>query len=136
MTARVTRGSTILILSTDAVTSALLSILAELEGYTPVFAAGDESPADSLSRLRPRLLLVDCDHDAACNDEIFQLAREIGTKVVIFSPGRMREEVREFAEERALPWFALPIDRTTLGQTLRAALTALIPFALLATFGR
>lgn len=128
-----TRGSTVLILSTDAVTSALLSILAELEGYRPVFAAGDESPAESLSRLRPRLVLVDCDHRAACTDDLFELARELEAKIIIFSPGRMRDEVRAFAEERALPWFSLPVDRATLSSTLRAALTAILPLAFLAT---
>jgi hypothetical protein len=136
MTSNATRGSTVLILSTDAVTSALLSILAELEGYTPLFGTSDESPVESLSRLKPRLVLVDCDHSAACTDALFDLARSTDAKVVIFSPGRMRDEVRAFAEERSLPWFALPIDRRTLARTLRAALTTILPLALLASFPR
>jgi hypothetical protein len=137
MTPITSQGSTVLILSTDAVTSALLSILTELEGFTPVFAAGDEAPVESLSRLRPKLLLVDCDHRAACADDLFERARKVGTKVVIFSPGRMSYDVQDFADARHLHWFALPIDRATLARTLHSAsLAALIPFAVLASFAR
>ena len=137
MTPMTWQDLTVLILSTDAVTSALLSLLSELEGFRPVFALADETPAESLSRLHPRLLLVDCDHRAACRDELFDLARESGTKVVIFSPGRMSYDVQDFAEARQLPWFALPIERTTLARTLRSALlTALLPFAVLASLAR
>ena len=131
------QGSTVLILSTDPVTSALLSLLTELEGLRPVFAMSYETPAESLLRLRPKLLLVDCDHRAAFRDNFFDLARESGTKVVIFSPGRMSYDVQDYAEARQLPWFALPIDRATLGRTLKSALlAALLPFAVLASFAR
>jgi hypothetical protein len=126
-----------LILSTDAVTSALLSVLTELEGFTPVFAGGDETPEESLTRLRPKFLLVDCDHRAACNDELFDLARSTDTNVVIFSPGRMSYDVQVFADARQLTWFALPIDRTTLARILHSAsLAALIPLAVLASLAR
>lgn len=128
------RGSTVLILSTDAATSGLLSVLAELEGYVPIVGGADESPAALIARLRPRVALVDCDHVAACNEEFFALAREMDVRLVTFSPGRMRDEVRTFAEERGLPWFTLPIDRTALASALRSAITALLPFALLAPF--
>jgi hypothetical protein len=134
MTPIAPQGSTVLILSTDAVASALLSILTELEGFTPVFAAGDDTPEESLTRLRPRFLLVDCDHQAACNESLFDLARRLDSKVVIFSPGRMSYDVQDFAEARQLPWFALPIDRATLARILRSAsLAALIPLAVLAS---
>jgi hypothetical protein len=124
----------VLILSTDAMTSALLSILTELEGFTPVFAGSGETPEESLARLRPKFLLVDCDHRAACNDDLLDLARSAGTKVIIFSPGRMSYDVQDFAEARQLTWFALPIDRATLARILRSAsLAALIPLAVLAS---
>ena len=135
MTPMSSRGSTVLILSTDAVTSALLSILVELEGFRPVFVRGDETPAESVSRLRPKLLLVDFEHRTACTDDLFDLARELSTKVVVFSPGRMSYDAQEFVEARQLRWFALPIDRATLARTLHSAsLAALIPFAVLASF--
>lgn len=134
MTRKSGLGSTVLILSTDALTSALLSIFAELEGYTLVFASADEEPSATLASLRPRLVLVDGDHLAACTDDFFDVAHELDLRTVIFSPGRMRDDVRAFAEERSLPWFSLPIGRADLATTLRSALTALLPFALLATF--
>lgn len=126
------RDATVLILSTDAVTSALLSILVELEGFRPVYAGRDEPPTASLARLRPRVVLVDCRHHDACDDEFIDCARQVGTRVVVFSPGRMSDDVRAFAEERALPWFSLPIDRASLASTVRTALTALLPFAIFA----
>jgi hypothetical protein len=137
MTSITPQGTTVLILSTDAVTSALLSILIELEGFISVFAGNDETPEESLTRLRPKFLLVDCDHRAACNDELLDLARGMYTKVVIFSPGRMSYDVQDFAEARQLTWFALPIDRATLARILHSApLVALIPLAVLASLAR
>ncbi|HEX6535585.1 MAG TPA: hypothetical protein VF041_13395 [Gemmatimonadaceae bacterium] len=129
------RGSTVLILSTDAATSGLLSVLAELEGYVPIVGVtADETPVQMIARIRPQVALVDCDHVAACNDEFYALAREMNVRVVTFSPGRMRDEVRAFAEERDLPWFTLPIDRSALASALRSALSALLPLALLTPF--
>lgn len=124
------QASTVLILSTDAITAALLSILAELEGYTPVFTSRGESSLEGLARLRPTVVLVDCDHEA-CTDSLFDLASGLGVKVVIFSPGRMKDDIRAFAEERSLPWFSLPIDRASLAQIIRSGLAALLPLAVL-----
>lgn len=124
-------GSTVLILSTDSVTAGLLGILAEIEGYHPLFAGAGEPPEHSIARLRPTVALVDCDHAAACADALFDEARATGTRVIIFSPGRMRDDVRSFAEERSLPWFALPIDRAALARALQGTLASTLPFALL-----
>jgi hypothetical protein len=90
----------------------------------------------SVSRLRPKFLLVGWGHQAACTDDLFDLARKLGRKVVIFSPGRTSYDVQEFAEARQLHWFTLPIDRATLARTLHSAsLAALIPCAILARLG-
>ena len=123
------RDDTVLILSTDAVTAALLSLLAELDGFHPVYAERDEAPERSVTRLKPRFLLIDCDHVAACTDEIFRLARSNEVQVIVFSPGRMRDDVRTFAESRSLPWFSLPVERGMLSRIIRRATLALLPLA-------
>jgi hypothetical protein len=41
--------------------------------------------------------------------------------VLVFSPGRLREDVRDLATARQLPWFALPIDRAAFATALASA---------------
>lgn len=117
---------TVLIIATDAVVSALLGTLLELDGYAPLFPGPDESPADALERLRPRVVLVDCDEPGACANGFFAACAVQGTTVVLFSPARMPWDVREVAERYGLPAFSFPIDRTRLGQVIAEAMMVLL----------
>src|SRR5690348_7477111 len=107
-----------LVFSDDPVVAALLLSLLELEGFTPRYADHNEPPADAVARLRPRVVLVDCDHAAAMSDAFYTAASEAGAAVIVFSPMRARSEIEAAADEHAVRWFTLPIDQARLRRVL------------------
>lgn len=126
MTSDAGRSRQVLILSTDAVVAALLGTLVELDGHAPVFPSRDELPHRALERLRPRVVLVDCDHADACAADFFAQGRAQSTGVVLFSASRLQREVREVAERYGLPSFALPIDRASLARVVAEAMLVVL----------
>ena len=112
---------TILIVSVDAMAGALLGTLVELDGYRPAFPAADEEPAAAVARLRPRLVLVDCDAAGSCTPDFFRDAAARSTGVVLFTHAHLQGEVEEIAERHGLRAFALPIERPALGRLLKEA---------------
>jgi hypothetical protein len=106
----------VLILSGDADVGALLADLLELAGYKPAFAAADERPEDTVARIRPRTVVVDCDLPAARANSLYRAATIYGASVILFSPGRPWDEVARRAAPRGLPFFALPIRPAALAQ--------------------
>ena len=81
-----------------------------------MFPSLPEDAATGIARLRPVVVLVDCDSD----DEETCLApvAEYGGAVVLFSPWRAEPEVRALASRRGLRHFALPIHWTDFRQLL------------------
>jgi hypothetical protein len=126
MTSEEGRSRQVLIVSTDAVVAALLGTLVELDGHSPLFPSPDEKPRRALERLKPDAALVDCDHAGACAREFFEQGRAQATGVVLFSAGRLQDEVREIARRHGLPSFALPIDRATLGRVIGEAMMVVL----------
>ena len=113
---------TVLVVSRDQAIAALMMSLIELAGFTPVACADDESATRALGRAEPSILLLDCDADAAGSDELHRRARELGTRVVLFTPSRTTREISRVAARMGLPSFALPIRPPGLERVLRAAL--------------
>jgi CheY-like chemotaxis protein len=114
--------ATVLVVSTDPVIASLLGTLLEVERHRAVFPASGEEIQRALDRERPDLLLLDCDHPELRNDALVRQAKASGTGVVLFSPGRVDDEVRARAERSGLSWFSLPIDRLSLARVLTSAL--------------
>jgi len=100
----------VLVFSTDPLAGALLGAAAELAGYEPVFPLDRERPRDSLLRTRPRLVLVDCDHDGACTEEFFGPAMMMNAGVAIFSSSRSRRTLEPIADAFGVTTFSLPIE--------------------------
>lgn len=113
--------ATALVISTDPMTAALLGLLLQLEHYHAVFHEGEEAVAVVFDRVHPTLILVDVDHPDGFSEAFTIYAREAGARVLAFSPGRLREDVRDLAMARHLAWFALPIDRATFATALASA---------------
>lgn len=111
-----------LLLSDDAVVAALLLSLLELEGLVPQYPRRNEPHTAAVARLRPHVVLLDCDHEAVTSDAFFTAASEAGAAVIVFSPVRARHEVEAAAAERGLRWFVLPIDRLQLRRMLAEVL--------------
>jgi len=114
--------STVLLLSGDAMTLALLGLLVELAGFTPVFAAEGERPEEALARVRPTLVvLIDDTLDAARSDVFFARAAQRRVALAVF-PGRTsRREQKTRIGERGIPYFELPTDAADLARVIRTA---------------
>jgi DNA-binding NtrC family response regulator len=102
-------NSSVLVVANDAVIGALMGTLVELSGHRPIFPAADESPTRAISRVAPRLVLLDCEHDSACEGEVFQCAQTVGARVLLFSAARTQYETEELARQRGFSSITLPI---------------------------
>ena len=114
----------ILVVAENAVIAALMGTLVELAGHTPHFPRIDERPLDAITRVRPALLLLDCDHDLACEDEAYARAEAVGAEILLFTPSRTPDEIREFAEKRDVEWMTLPISFTEFRTTVTHAMAS------------
>lgn len=113
----------VLVVAKDSMIAALMGSLLELSGHVPVFPLADEHPIAAIRRVRPALLLLDCDHDVACEDEAYARAAAIGCKVLLFTPSRTEDELRVFARRRGLKSIALPMRFQAFGASVADALT-------------
>ena len=115
--------SQVLIVARDANIASLMESLVECAGYRPAHPAADERPLDALARLRPPVLLLDCDHTLATGDSLVVAARGIGSRVVLFSAAHRAWELDRFAQRRGLRAIALPAGPETIGQAIADAMT-------------
>ncbi len=100
---------TILILANEEVISALLGAMVELEGHVPAFPAHDERPLAALTRMRPSLVLLDCEHDLAWDEGAMRRLGDSGTRTLLFSAMRSQREVETIASRYGHPAFVLPV---------------------------
>lgn len=112
-------GSVVLIFATDPLAGALLGAGFELAGATPVFPREQESPRDALLRLRPRLVMIDCDHVEACTEAVFGPAMMVGARISVFSSTRSHRALEPIAREFNVASFELPVDFDELARLLR-----------------
>lgn len=112
----------ILILSDDAVAAALLGALIETLGYPVRFARPPENPEQSIRRIRPRVLLLDCVDPTVCGDELIGRATMRGISVVIFGTRAALERVRQLANEHDIDALLMPPDADVLEATIKRAL--------------
>jgi DNA-binding NtrC family response regulator len=110
--------SAVLVVAEDVVIGALLASMAELAGYTPIFPKQTERALEAITRLRPPLVLLDCAHNEACEDEAYARAAEVGSKVILFSAMHTRHEAEQIAAKRGVPAFVLPIRFHELAEQL------------------
>src|SRR3954452_20223873 len=66
----------ILVIAEHAMIGALLGALVELAGHRPRFAEAGEAPDAAIERLRPDLVLLDCEHVAAGDEAAYRAAFE------------------------------------------------------------
>jgi len=115
----------VLILARESVIAALIGLLLELEAYEPVFPEPDERHEDAIQRVRPPLVVIlDGESDEARSDLFHARAAQGGARVVLFSEPVAAAAVRAVARERQLPFFAMPVDRATLGTVLQQLASA------------
>jgi hypothetical protein len=100
----------VLILSADPFAAALLGAAVELAGQLPLFPQPSEGGRAALIRLRPRVVLVDCDHDEACSEEFIGPALMTGARVQLFSARRSGRDASALARGLGLTIVRLPME--------------------------
>ena len=108
----------VLILSPDPLAAALLGAAVELAGHAPHFARQAENARGALLRVRPRIVLVDCDDEEACTDAFVGPALMTGGKVHLFRSPHTRRDTTAFAERLGLHELALPLEHEALATLL------------------
>jgi hypothetical protein len=116
--------STILVIAKEPLIQTLMCSLVDLSGHNATQPRGDESVSAAITRVRPALLLLDCEHDCACEQEAYDAADVVGAEVLLFTPARTNAEVADFARERGLRSMALPIRLHEFSETLQTSLRA------------
>jgi hypothetical protein len=100
----------VLILSSDPLAAALLGAAVELAGHAPSFPGEGEPPRAALRRLRPRLVLVDCDHEDGCSDTFIGPAIMTGAKVLLFRSRRSTRDIADLAARMQVRLVELPME--------------------------
>lgn len=113
----------VLILAREELISALLGLLVETTGHVVVFAGTDESSRDAMRRLRPRVVIVDCDH-RDCTGDLVKAANEFGARLILFSASREPEYVRRAAAPSRSLSFTFPIEPPRLDSMIRQTAAA------------
>jgi len=119
-----TNPSTILVIAKEPLIQTLMCSLVELSGHRAAQPRSDETVGAAILRLRPRVLLLDCEHDSACEEEAYEMAARAGATVLLFTPSRTHAEVSDFAALRGLRAMALPIRLHEFSETLQTSLHA------------
>ncbi|MFN2563646.1 MAG: hypothetical protein ABR499_01375 [Gemmatimonadaceae bacterium] len=118
------KRSVVLIFSEDPLAAALIGAGVELVGFGPAFPTNGESPRDALLRLRPGLVLADCDHEAACAPSFVGPALMTGARVVLVGSRRSRREASGLADRFGIRAVMLPSDLELIAELLRTELEA------------
>ncbi|CAN5665903.1 hypothetical protein BH23GEM1_BH23GEM1_00150 [soil metagenome] len=111
-------STAVLILAREELISALLGLLIESTGHKALFADTNERSEDAMRRLRPPVVLVDCDHQD-CTEDLVNTAREVGARLILFSASRDAEYVRQRAALSHSQSFTFPIDPPVLDSLIR-----------------
>jgi hypothetical protein len=69
--------------------------------------------------MRPRLVVIDCDHDDACSDAFIGPALMTGSRVLLFRSRRTQRDATELAERLGLVVVDMPSKHETLTRVLR-----------------
>jgi DNA-binding response OmpR family regulator len=109
----------VLVLSSDPLASALLGAAIELAGHVPRFPQSDEAARSALMRVRPRLVMIDCDHPDGCSDEFIGPALMAGSRVLLFKSRRTRRDVSELTERLGVRVMDMPMEHGTITQLLQ-----------------
>jgi len=110
--------SPVLVLSSDPLAAALLGAAIELAGLAPRFPQSAESPRNALLRVRPRLVLIDCDHEDACTEAFVGPALMTGSQVLLFRSRRTRRDVSEMVDRLGLRTVDMPREHQSLTSLL------------------
>ena len=116
------RRVAVLVLSSDPLAAALLGAAIELAGFAPYFPRSNESARAALLRARPRLVVVDCDHEEGCSDAFIGPALMTGSRVLLFRSRRTIHDTSELSTRLGLSVAEMPMDHGPLSRLLHRML--------------
>ena len=116
------RSARVLVLSSDPLAAALLGAAIELAGFAPHFPHSNESARVALLRARPRLVVIDCDHEEGCSDAFIGPALMTGSRVLLFRSRRTRRDAGELSTRLGLSVAEMPLDHDTFSRLLHRVL--------------
>ena len=119
--------TTVLVLANDRFVAALVGALTELSGRTAEFPRDGESSALAARRLHTDLILLDCALGAANCLSVSVAAREVGTRVLMFSAAHTESEANDIAHRYGTEAFVLPVSPREFTGHLDRALTVELP---------
>ena len=109
----------VLILARDEVVAALLGLLVELQGFTPKFPEGSQSPEEAIASGRFSVAVLDCDHPQ-WSEHLVPSIKAADVRLILFSPFRTSSEMAQLASRYAASTFTLPTDPDTFSRILRS----------------
>lgn len=109
----------VLVFSSDPLAAALLAAAIELAGCAPHFAFDQESARAAVKRVRPRLVLIDCDHEETCSEEFIGPAIMMDAKVLLFRSHATQRDVRDLVDRMTLQVIGLPDEHERFMDILR-----------------
>jgi DNA-binding response OmpR family regulator len=112
----------VLIFSSDAFAAALLGAAVELAGHVPHFVRDGEPARSALLRVRPRLILIDCDHEESCTDEFVGPALMTSAQVLLFRSQRTTRDMTDFASRLSLRVVDMPLEQEAFTRLLQERL--------------
>lgn len=107
----------VLVLSRDPLAAALIGAATELAGFEARYPSSTENPREALLRTRPRVVVVDCDHEAA-SESFFGPALMAGAQIAVFSSPRSERASEPIAESYRIRTLRLPVDVEVIGRLL------------------
>jgi hypothetical protein len=108
----------VLVFSSDALAAALLGAAIELAGRVPHFPQANEPARGALLRVRPRLVVIDCDHEDACSDAFVGPALMTGSQLLLVRSSRTQRDIGDLAERIGVTVLELPVEQETLTRVL------------------
>ena len=108
----------VLVLSSDPLAAALLGAAIELAGHVPRFPQSEEAARAALLRVRPRLVVIDCDHVDGCSEAFIGPALMTGSRVVLFKSRRTRHDASELSRRLGVHVMDMPMEHESLTRLL------------------
>jgi DNA-binding NtrC family response regulator len=110
----------VLVVPTDLSIGTLMGELVRIAGHVAHTLRSDESIEQGIQRVRPAVVLIDCDH-FECDEELLAGAARRGVPVVFFSGARSSQELQRIARRFGVASFQLPNGPRLLDRAIREA---------------
>ena len=111
-----------LILATHHDTLTLLGDFVSRAGLVPSHPLDDEPVEQAVTRIRPRVAIVDFDHPCATSTRLARQLGGVGARMVLCASMHRTTEARECALKTGALYFPLPITYRDFDLVLRTAL--------------